>query len=465
MEILPLSSRIGPSEFTTMRVLVTGGTLFFSRMLVQGFARHGAQVTVADSRLVSTGKMSRFTSRRLHTPVLAHDPQGYVQSLLAELRRDRYDLIAPTFEESLLLAEYGGQLREWTQLLLPSHETMMSVHHKPSLYRLCDELAIPAPTSVAPRTPAELEQSIPGLRFPVILKLPAGNNSLGLTHAGNANELLTRFSQLSAQAERWGAEIPLVQETIDGDPVYTLMYCHQGRKLGELLYRPLRTFPARQGTSAHRIAIEHPEIAASSEKLAAATGWTGFLGLDFLVDRQTGIPYLIDANPRPNPGITLGELSGIDWTRFQIDLLEGKVPTPTASRTGARDRSWLLDFAWLFDDQKLDWRWPTRFVGRLRELNAMRPLLTPWKGILKRDWPADLGLWWQLAGATCESLLTGEGHGYALLRDSNYAVPVTSIPPATTGIRRAQIRIDQGRDTIPMPHQPAMTPHHAQDAA
>ncbi|RPI85709.1 MAG: hypothetical protein EHM42_06525, partial [Planctomycetaceae bacterium] len=244
-----------------MRVLVTGTTLFFSSLLIQGFARRGIQVTAADNRSVSTGKLSRFTSRRVRVPSLAREPEAYLDAVLEELRRGQYDLLVPAFEESLLFAQHRARLEEWTRVFLTPYAAMMSVHHKPMLYRQCDELGIPAPTSASPRTSEDLDAAIPDLTFPVILKLPAGNNSHGLTYAHTATELRTRFAKLAGEARRWGTNPPLVQNVIDGDPVYTLMFCDQGRKLGEVIYRPLRTFPAKGGTSAHRIAVNHPLIA------------------------------------------------------------------------------------------------------------------------------------------------------------------------------------------------------------
>ena len=422
-----------------MRVLATGTTLFFSSLLIQGFARRGAQVTAADHRRISTGKLSKFTSRRITLPSLAREPHAYLDAVLNELRRGSYDLLVPSFEESILFAQHRATIQEWTRVFLTDYSTMLGVHHKPSLYARCDELGIPAPTSAAPRTAADVESAIPHLRFPVILKLPAGNNSHGITYAHDPAELRARFSQLTGEARRWGTEPPLVQNVVDGDPIYTLMFCDRGRKLGEIIYKPLRTFPAKGGTSAHRIAVDHPEIARSTARLAEATAWTGFLGLDFLVDKQTGVPYLIDANPRANPGVSLGYLAGIDWPVFYLDLLAGREPTPAPAKTGVRDRSWLLDFAWLMEDSRFDLGWPSRLWGRLRELVGMRKHLTPWRGILERDFRADLGLWWQIGRALAASQASGETIAYHMLNEVNFPTPPAAPVDAAAPVRIARV--------------------------
>lgn len=422
-----------------MRVLVTGTGLFFSRVLIQGFARHGAEVTAADSSLISTGKLSRFTSRRLRTPSVAKEPEAYVRAVVDELQRREYDLVVPSFEEALLLSEHRPSIERVSRLLLPPHSTMMSLHHKPSLYELCDRIGVKAPASMMPRSSQQLATGLDRLRFPVILKLPLGNNSLGVVYATQTQEVVERYKELSLAANRWGVPGPLVQEVVTGRPIYTLMYCYAGKKLGEVIYRPLRTYPARGGTSAHRQTIMHPEIEQITAKIARATGWTGFLGFDFIEDEGSGELNLIDANPRPNPGLTLGVLSGIDWAGLQLDLLSCKVPVPVAPVAEIRDRSWILDFAWLVDGGAWDLGWGSRFVGRLKELNSMRPLLTSWKGKLQSDWSADLGLWIQLLRAFWDSRRTGESMGYCLLSDSNYCPEARVVPSVSGQPRRGAV--------------------------
>ncbi|MFN7806162.1 MAG: hypothetical protein ACK5TO_19285, partial [Planctomycetaceae bacterium] len=390
-----------------MRVLVTGTSLFFSRVLIQGFARHGAEVTAADSSLISTGKMSRFTSRRLRVPSMAKQPEAYIRALVNELERREYDLVVPSFEEALLLSQHRASIEAASRLLLPSHATMMTLHHKPSLYELCDRIGVKAPASIFPSSTQQLAVGLDRLQLPVILKLPLGNNSLGVVYASQAREVLAKYQELSQAAARWEVPGPLVQEVVTGRPIYTLMYCYAGKKLGEVIYRPLRTYPARGGTSAHRQTIVHPEIEQITRQMARATGWTGFLGFDFIEDEKSGELNLIDANPRPNPGLTLGVLSGIDWAGLQLDLLSCRVPVPVPPVADVRDRSWILDFAWLFDGGPWDRHWGSRFVDRLKELNSMRPLLTSWKGKLQSDGMADLGLWIQLLRAFWTSRRSG----------------------------------------------------------
>src|SRR5579863_349334 len=163
-------------ELLVMRALVTGTSTFFAPLLIRGLGLRRVEVTAADSRWISMGKGSHYAARRLCLPVLATAPGAYLKSVVQELKAVGYDFLLPTFEESLLFAEFRDELEPFTQLFLPSFETMWQVHDKPSLYWLCQELRIPAPPTVVPHSPDRLEQDTASLHFPVVVKLPAANN-------------------------------------------------------------------------------------------------------------------------------------------------------------------------------------------------------------------------------------------------------------------------------------------------
>ena len=280
-----------------MRVLVTGSSMFFTARLIQGLSAHGIDVTAADHHWWSVGKSIPRT-KWLCTPSLAHNPAGYLSALVQELKSRPYDLLLPTFEESLLLAEFREEVESLTSLLLPPFEMMWRLHDKTSLYDLCCELEIPTPPTVPRLIPDNLESQLSGLRFPLVLKLPTSNNSIGREYCSSMPEFIERFHLLHARESRRRAAPPFVQQKIPGETISTLILCFEGRKLGEVIYRPLRCFPENGGTSSHRESIVHPKIAELTERLAAATHWNGFLGLDFVVDCNDGTPFLIDANPR-----------------------------------------------------------------------------------------------------------------------------------------------------------------------
>ncbi len=404
-----------------MRVLITSTSTFFTPPLIQGFASRGIEVTAADSRWFSVGKAARHVLRRVRLPVLACDPFGYLQALAQELRTRSYDLVLPAYEESLLLAEYRHLLEPFTRLLLPSFETMWQVHDKRNLYKLCQELRIPAPPTIVPRSRIELEQQIADLRFPVVVKLPTANNCVGRSYCENTVELIERFNRQFEEETRRGAAPPFIQQKIEGEPVYTLMLCQEGRKLGEVIYRPLRTYPERGGTSAHRESIEHPLISALTERISRSTRWTGFLGTDFIVDRADGTAYLIDANPRLTPAVHLGCLAGVDWAGILVRMVEDHASVPVTARPGVRTRSILLDLGWLLEGCHPQKNWRSRVRERVAKYRQPDwSLDVRYELAAKGEWLSAVALTYQGIAAAVTALMTGRGINETLLDDVNY---------------------------------------------
>ncbi|KAJ1635876.1 hypothetical protein T492DRAFT_835757 [Pavlovales sp. CCMP2436] len=50
--------------------------------------------------------------------------------------------------------------------------------------------------------------------------------------------------------------------------------------------------------------IDAPEVAAMAAKLVAHLRYTGYFNLDWIVDSESGLPYLIDTNMRSSPGMS-----------------------------------------------------------------------------------------------------------------------------------------------------------------
>lgn len=403
------------------RILVTGSGTFFAARLIHDLGRRGAIVTAADSLAVSAGKTSRFAARRLRLPTLGTDPGGYLEAVMQELRRRPYDLLLPMFEESLLLSEYEAEIRSQTRLFLPSFPAMQKLHHKPSLDALCTTLDLPTPPTLVLRNGGDLRLVPQVLGFPVVLKLPAGNNAVGRTYCDDEASLKSNFSRLASQQDARSGELPFVQKKIKGEMICTLCFCWQGRKLAEVVYRSSRTFPEAGGTAAHRESIHHPEISRIADRLVAATHWSGFLGLDFMHEDETGIPYVIDANTRANPAIHLGFLAGLDWSQIILDLLAGRTPQVQTARTGVHAHNLLTDVSWLLEGLLPRtaplWRFPER---------CLRFLFPRWP-VHSRDDLIEIGellsaavVGSQAVYSLGKSLFSGQQAGEVLLENANY---------------------------------------------
>jgi hypothetical protein len=88
-----------------------------------------------------------------------------------------------------------------------------------------------------------------------------------------------------------------LQQFIAGRPANTMLVCREGKVLAmvtvEVLYAQSST-----GTALAVRLIENDEIRTTAERIAERLQLSGFHGLDFMIEDETGYAYLIELNPR-----------------------------------------------------------------------------------------------------------------------------------------------------------------------
>lgn len=88
-----------------------------------------------------------------------------------------------------------------------------------------------------------------------------------------------------------------IQRLIPGRPANALLACWRGELLGMLMVEVLSSQGATGAALVVR-ATENQEIRDAAERLTKHLELSGFCGLDFMLAAETGVPYLIEMNPR-----------------------------------------------------------------------------------------------------------------------------------------------------------------------
>ncbi len=87
------------------------------------------------------------------------------------------------------------------------------------------------------------------------------------------------------------------QSFVSGVPANSMYACAQGRILGEVQARVIAS-EGKKGPSLVIQLMEDARISRAGAALAEALQLSGFFGLDFMLDAETGEPLLIELNPR-----------------------------------------------------------------------------------------------------------------------------------------------------------------------
>ncbi|MDP3016348.1 MAG: carboxylate--amine ligase, partial [Deltaproteobacteria bacterium] len=103
-----------------MRVLVTDGHFRKTLAVVRSLGRKGVRVTVGERTFLNTSFFSKYCNQRILYPSPRRHPDQFIDFLLREVKKNRYDCLFPMEEETLLLiAKYRSEISRYTYLLIP----------------------------------------------------------------------------------------------------------------------------------------------------------------------------------------------------------------------------------------------------------------------------------------------------------------------------------------------------------
>ncbi len=132
----------------------------------------------------------------------------------------------------------------------------------------------------------------------------------------------------------WDRSRPAVtaQPYIAGRPANCAVSCWQGKVLAGTAVEVISAQGLTGAATIVRV-VESPEMILAAERLASRLSLCGFFGLDFMIEDESGAPYLIEMNPRCTPlcNLQLGE--GRDMVGALTAQISGRALRASPSAT------------------------------------------------------------------------------------------------------------------------------------
>jgi len=328
-----------------MKVLVTNAKNRIAYSVARSLSPKGIEVVTADSVKTAMTFYSKYSTCNFIYPNPFKDEDAFIKSIILNCKKHKVDVLIPVYEETFVISKHKALLSDYVKLLVPDYEQILSVHNKFRLYRLGEQLGIPVPRTYR-IDELKLDYSLMGnLRFPVLLKPNQGGGAWGIQLVSSFSELTSILDQNNFPNGLPGERF-LVQEKIIGTVSCCGMIMNKGEYQAAHCYRQLRETPISGGTATYRESILAPEIVKHLRTLLEHLRWDGVCHADFLVDKETGIPYLIDANPRLWGSLFQAIIAGVDFPFLLCNLAMGEKITPVS------DYDTKLRSRWLWGDVK-----------------------------------------------------------------------------------------------------------------
>jgi len=402
MDVVPAVTADLPASPTVL--VATGNWWALASRVAIAFARNGWK-TVA----VCPPHSPLCYVKRV-CPVLPLSTLAPRRSLIEAIRTARPDLIVPCDDSTVFLlheihAEHPD-LRQIIEHSLGPPDTFAMVESRDQLQRIAADSGIRVPRSIALDSSTLAAERFADFPRGAVVKLDGTNGGEGVTVVRSQAEAAAAFRRArSATSAAIAAKRALVnrdpyafwtwrrrkhtritmQEFISGTPANIMVACWQGEVLAAVSVEALSC----QGpTGAANIVrrIERPEFREAAAAVAARLKLSGFFGLDFMIDRESDLAYMIEMNPRCTQ---LGHLQFPDQGDLVSALCERAAGRPSAPATQPIRESVVAFFpqAWRWKWEAHDWKSAFHDIPWGEDALINNLLCEPWPD---QQWPARL---------------------------------------------------------------------------
>jgi predicted ATP-grasp superfamily ATP-dependent carboligase len=336
-----------------MRVLITNARNRIAYAAMRSLGCRGISICTADSIPWAMCFSSRYSRSHFRYPSFFQEPEKCIASLIENGRKARCQFLLPTYEETFLIAKHQDRLKPHFRLVVPEYEKILAVHDKQTLCGLAGSLGIPVPRTAFLTEHPSLYPWLDEVSYPVWLKPRQGGGAWGIEQIASYEELLLRWTKPDCRrgVEEWDggrvksgkvkntptlqrpvppsphlpispsprlpyglpAERFLVQEHIPGEIFCVAMLFNQGKMRARFTYRQERHYPLRGGVATLRVSDRQRDAENYLQRLLEALQWHGVCQADFVVHRDSKVPYLLDVNPRFWSATHLAVISGVDF--------------------------------------------------------------------------------------------------------------------------------------------------------
>lgn len=394
----------------TEKVMVLGQDTRAFLAVVRSLGRRGLEVHVGWCPEDAPARRSRYIRAAHRIPPFAPEDDAWKDALTALLQRERFDLLIPCEDPTLLpVLHHRRELEPLVRLALPEDEAVHVTQDKVLSWERAQALGIPVPPGRVVLDPSDLD----GLELqpPMVLKPRTTFRFPDLANRRSVRTFPDRWS-LRAHLEREGVQDGvLVQEFVPGVGVGVEVLADRGEVL--LAFQHLRVHePLTGGGSSYRVSVPlDPPLLEAAFCLLQALRYTGVAMVEFRVDPTTGRWAFLEVNGRFWGSLPLAVACGADFPYALYRLLvHGDRRFPQTYRVGTYARNLTMDLVWLREyvralrtPHRASLPSPLRVVGEFANLALLRERIDT----LARDDPAPgwaeitrigRSLWAQLTG-------------------------------------------------------------------
>lgn len=315
----------------------------------------------------------------------------WIKSLAQAVRAVRPDLLLPGDDTTLLLmmqlvleppavlhSEAQAELAALIVRSLGDPAHYLTSIDKTRLFAWARNHGVRVPPGDAVDDEASAIDIAEAVGYPVIVRPALGTAGAGIAVCDNVSALQAAMRNLPPRTG-WaspGGKHALVQRMLSGQKANHAAVAWRGREIAGFTREQLQSHAPPLGPGSVSRYAANPCIAVINVRLLAGLGATGFVGVEYCIERTTGEAHVIEINRRMVPATHTGRRVGVDLAAALASAVAGKEwPGPTDVPLEAGRTLTLFPQEWLRDptsrylrDLPTDAPWddPRLFAAMLR---------------------------------------------------------------------------------------------------
>jgi predicted ATP-grasp superfamily ATP-dependent carboligase len=277
-----------------MNVLVTSSRFPHALCEIRRFGERGHDVYAADTFREAPGSHSKYVVESFVTPSPTFTTEAYISDLEEIVASRRIDLLVPSFEEALYIAEHKTRFDRLTQAFCSPFGVLTTLHDKSSFVELSREIGVRVPKTVLVQSDDELRYALRSFREYIARPAYSRGGTSLLTNTGPLAFRMELASCKPTALEPW-----IVQEFVHGIDVCSFSIAHQGHIAAHCTYEHPKTIEHAGGILFE--SVNEPESLHITARYAEALGYDGQISFDYIRTNEGLVA--IECNPRPTAGV------------------------------------------------------------------------------------------------------------------------------------------------------------------
>jgi carbamoylphosphate synthase large subunit len=196
-----------------IRILLSEGSSLSARQTITALGQRGYTIDVCDPNPLCISRFSRFVRHIYRCPAVGTDPLGYLDFVLQQLTRERYDVLLPVHEQAFLFAKVRDRLPADVGVALATFDAFLQVQGKVAFAGLMERLSLPQPITHIVHSHEELEAID---HFPYYLKTDFSTAGQGVWRVADRAERERVVLLLKQRGLLDRIHAILVQEEVSG---------------------------------------------------------------------------------------------------------------------------------------------------------------------------------------------------------------------------------------------------------